>query len=172
MGQLCSTPGLEETNEQRAGACVHETSSPAVASRKASTLSRRSASMPQPQSFSESSHTARNLSSFLSRNRSRTQTTSVEESACSLQRTPTGMSQQVIASIPGQKENLQLDNDKLRSKIMALERLADQSERAQARLEQRCEKLAQDNVSFSLDSQSCFPCSCTSSSLVCWRQNE
>ena len=29
---------------------------------------------------------------------------------------------------------------------MALERLADQSERAQTRLEQRCEKLAQDNV--------------------------
>ncbi|KAK9861386.1 hypothetical protein WJX84_009022 [Apatococcus fuscideae] len=55
------------------------------------------------------------------------------------------MSQQLPSS-SGQKEQTHLDNEKLRSKIMALERLADQSERAQTRLEQRCEKLAQDNA--------------------------
>ncbi|KAK9819291.1 hypothetical protein WJX74_001539 [Apatococcus lobatus] len=145
MGQLCSTPGREDGREQMAEAYVPGASTSAVGSRKTSALSKKSAS-PRRQSLSESFHAGGNLSSFILKNRSRTQTTSVEESAASLQRTPTGMSQQRMPSTPGRKENLQLDNDRLRSKIMALERLADQSERAQTRLEQRCEKLAQDNA--------------------------
>ena len=150
MGQLCSTPRLEEGHEHFAEASVPGAfpsaagSSKLLASRKPTSMAR----LP-----SDSSQTGRVLSCFLLKNKSRSQTTSVEGSVASLQqRTPTGMPHQRTPS--GQRENLQLDNGRLRSKIMALERLADQGERAQYRLEQRCEKLAQDNVKCSFSPMS------------------